>query len=205
MRTNCPNVTTKTLHSARRLAPTNTSAVLNKRNLITLLIFERPTQGRKRATKKIRNFGLALPVALKIVSGKMLDSRSIDDPRVNPAASHGQVDHKNYRIRGGRSSSCQSWPAASHGQGDHLKRDHGNPVAQRQANRSINVPPRRQVPDPKRSRSSLGMSKTVATMLPRGAQVKADDDLCNGKSQAHEDRQIFGQKRFKKRRFNIVC
>ncbi|KAF2588843.1 hypothetical protein F2Q70_00039028 [Brassica cretica] len=100
---------------------------------------------------------------------------------------------------------CQSWPAASHGQGDHLKRDHGNPVAQRQANRSINVPPRRQVPDPKRSRSSLGMSKTVATMLPRGAQVKADDDLCNGKSQAHEDRQIFGQKRFKKRRFNIVC
>ena len=72
IRTNCPNVTTKTLNSVRRLALTNTSAVLNKRN--SLLIFERPTQGRKRAITKIRNFGLALPVSLKIVSKKMLDS-----------------------------------------------------------------------------------------------------------------------------------
>ncbi|KAF3513604.1 hypothetical protein F2Q69_00004273 [Brassica cretica] len=53
--------------------------------------------------------------------------------------------------------------------------------------------------------SYLGMSETVATMLPRGAQVKANDDFCNSKSQAHKDRSIFGQKRFKERRFNIVC
>ncbi|KAF2584324.1 hypothetical protein F2Q70_00037041 [Brassica cretica] len=29
--------------------------------------------------------------------------------------------------------------------------------------------------------------KTMATVLPRGAQVKEDDDLCNGKLQTHED------------------
>uniref|UniRef100_A0A0D3CYY6 Uncharacterized protein n=1 Tax=Brassica oleracea var. oleracea TaxID=109376 RepID=A0A0D3CYY6_BRAOL len=118
--------------------------------------------------------------------------RSIDDPRVNPAASHGQGDHENRRIRGGRSS-CQ------------LQRDHGNPMDQRHASRSMDIPPSCQIPDPKRSRSYLRMSETVATMLPRGAQVKANDDLCNGKSQAHEDRSIFSQKRFKERRFNIVC
>ncbi|KAF3535961.1 hypothetical protein F2Q69_00024359 [Brassica cretica] len=32
------------------------------------------------------------------------------------------------------------------------------------------------------------MSETVTTILPCGVQVKADDDLCNGKSQTHEDR-----------------
>ncbi|KAF2570980.1 hypothetical protein F2Q70_00002462 [Brassica cretica] len=60
-------------------------------------------------------------------------------------------------------------------------------MAQRYASRSIDVPPGCQIPDPKRSRSYLGMSETVATVLPRGAQVKADDGLCNGKSQTHED------------------
>ncbi|KAF3586873.1 hypothetical protein F2Q69_00027351 [Brassica cretica] len=34
----------------------------------------------------------------------------------------------------------------------------------------------------------LEMSETTATVLSRGAQVKADDDLCSGKSQMHEDR-----------------
>ena len=47
-------------------------------------------------------------------------------------------------------------------------------MAQRYASRSIDVPPGRQIPDPKRSRSYLGMSEIVVTMLPRGAQVKAN-------------------------------
>ena len=45
---NCPNATikpTKYLHPVRRLASTNTPAVLNKRNPITPLILEHPTQG----------------------------------------------------------------------------------------------------------------------------------------------------------------
>ncbi|KAF3537674.1 hypothetical protein F2Q69_00023359 [Brassica cretica] len=32
-----------------------------------------------------------------------------------------------------------------------------------------------------------GLHETVATVLPRRAQVRADNDLCNGKSQTHED------------------
>ena len=45
-------------------------------------------------------------------------------------------------------------------------------MAQRYASRSIDVPPGRQIPDPKRSRSYLGMSETVATMLPRGHKLR---------------------------------
>ena len=37
------------------------------------------------------------------------------------------------------------------------------------------------------------------------SQIKANRDFRNDKSQAHEDRSTFGQKRFKERRFNIVC
>uniref|UniRef100_A0A0D2ZV92 Uncharacterized protein n=1 Tax=Brassica oleracea var. oleracea TaxID=109376 RepID=A0A0D2ZV92_BRAOL len=57
--------------------------------------------------------------------------RSIDDPRTDSATSYGQGDHKNRRVRGSRSS-C------------HLQRDHGNPMAQRYASRSIDIPSGRQ-------------------------------------------------------------
>ena len=49
-------------------------------------------------------------------------------------------------------------------------------------------------PNPKRSRGHLGVPKTVAAMLPRRAQVKANHDFCSCKRQAHEDRPIFSQK-----------
>ena len=49
--------------------------------------------------------------------------RSIDDSRIDPAANHGQGNHKNCRFRGGRSS-C------------HLQCDHGNPMAQRHESHS---------------------------------------------------------------------
>ncbi|XP_033143946.1 uncharacterized protein LOC117132821 [Brassica rapa] len=117
--------------------------------------------------------------------------RSVDDSRINPAASHGQGDHENRQVRGSRSSR-------------YLQRDHGNLMAQHHASSSVNVPPGCQIPKPKRSRGYVGMSKTVAAMLPRRAQVKTNRDFCNEKSQTHEDRSIFGQKRPKERRVNIV-